>query len=52
MLIIVNGRALVEEVKSIEKFFQEMSIEEFDKMMLECGADYINEIKESNYDCL
>jgi len=45
----VNGKSLDEEIKSIEIFFEKMSIEEFETMMLECGANNISESNESNY---
>lgn len=45
----VNGKALVEEVKNIEKFFQEMSIREFKEMMVECSEEHYNVNYESNY---
>ena len=45
----VNGRKLEEELNSIEKFFQEMSIEDFDEMLMNCGINDIRESYQSNY---
>jgi hypothetical protein len=35
----VNGRTLEEELKRISKFFNDLSIEEFNQMLIDCGAE-------------
>lgn len=34
----VNGRSLDEELKRIDDFFDSMSIEQFESIIIECGA--------------
>lgn len=45
----VNGRALEDELKRIDEFFETLSLEEFEEMALDCGAGVIAPSKESMY---
>lgn len=45
----VNGRILEDELKRIDDFFDAMSVEEFEKKALDCGAGIIVSSCESMY---
>ncbi|MCM1058222.1 MAG: hypothetical protein NC517_11535 [Firmicutes bacterium] len=45
----VNGRILEEELKKIDEFFDALSMEEFEKMAMDCGAGIIAPSDESAY---
>lgn len=45
----VNGRTLQEELKMIEQFFNDMDIDEFTQMAIECGAGTIKASEKSTY---
>lgn len=45
----VNGRTLEEELRRIDDFFSELSTEEFEEMILDCGVGVIGSSEESMY---
>lgn len=45
----VNGRTLEDELKRIGDFFDDLSIEEFEEIALECGAGVIVPTDRSKY---
>lgn len=45
----VNGRILEDELNRIDDFFAALSMEEFEKMALDCGAGVIVASEESIY---
>lgn len=45
----VNGRSLEDEFKRIENYFNSLSIEEFEEMALDCGAEVIVPSEKSKY---
>lgn len=45
----VNGRTLEDELKRIGRFFDSMDLEQFEKMVIECGAGEILPSEESIY---
>lgn len=45
----VNGKNLIEELKRIDDFFDAMSVEEFERIALDCGAGVIVPRDRSKY---
>lgn len=45
----VNGRTLEDELRQIDLFFDSMDLEQFEKMVFECGAGEILPSEESIY---